>query len=136
MKAEPRIRGFRSHPSVGEEDRYASGGLTGIEAQYNESNGGPRAPSVFQPISVRTVSLCRYVWAVHRLILPSDRLVVVWQSSAECDALLGQGVVELKKGLQGIEDDVKDASNEERRSGRQPQVRDEVKPSEVEAAQR
>lgn len=45
---------------------------------------------------------------------------------------LGQGVVEFKKGLQGIEDDVKNASAkiEEQRPS-QPQAAQEAKPTET-----
>ncbi len=48
---------------------------------------------------------------------------------------LGQGVVEFKKGLQGIEEDVKNAGSTNAEPNRQ-QVTDEAKPSEVEPAQR
>lgn len=47
---------------------------------------------------------------------------------------LGQGVVEFKKGLQGIEDDVKNASD--RIEEQKPQAKEEVKSPEAEPAQR
>lgn len=48
---------------------------------------------------------------------------------------LGQGVVEFKKGLQGIEDDMQSSGTKSDEPNRQ-QVKDEAKPAEVEPAQR
>jgi sec-independent protein translocase protein TatA len=49
---------------------------------------------------------------------------------------LGQGVVEFKKGLAGIEDEVKNASTKiEEQSNKQP-AKDEAKASEAEPVQR
>ena len=53
---------------------------------------------------------------------------------------LGQGVVEFKKGLQGIEDDVKSSvnspSNKIEEQPSRPQAKEETKASEGEPAQR
>jgi sec-independent protein translocase protein TatA len=49
---------------------------------------------------------------------------------------LGQGVVEFKKGLQGIEDDVKGTANKIEQQPNTPQAKEEAKPSEAETVQR
>jgi sec-independent protein translocase protein TatA len=49
---------------------------------------------------------------------------------------LGQGVVEFKKGLAGIEDDIKNSTNKIEEQPTKPQATEEVKQSEVEPAQR
>jgi sec-independent protein translocase protein TatA len=49
---------------------------------------------------------------------------------------LGQGVVEFKKGLQGIEDDVKNVGNRIEQQPSQPQAKEEAKASETEPAQK
>jgi sec-independent protein translocase protein TatA len=49
---------------------------------------------------------------------------------------LGQGVVEFKKGLQGIEDDVKGSINKIDEQPSKPPVTEEAKQSQVEPAQR
>jgi sec-independent protein translocase protein TatA len=49
---------------------------------------------------------------------------------------LGQGVVEFKKGLQGIEDDVKNSTNKIEEQPSKPQAQQEAKPSEAEPIQR
>ena len=49
---------------------------------------------------------------------------------------LGQGVVEFKKGLAGIEDDIKNSTTKSEQQPSQPQVKEEVKQSEAEAVQR
>ncbi len=67
--------------------------------------------------------------AVVLLLLFGNRLPSVMRS-------LGQGVVEFKKGLQGIEDDVKNSVNKIEEQPSKPQAKEETKASEVEAAQR
>jgi sec-independent protein translocase protein TatA len=49
---------------------------------------------------------------------------------------LGQGVVEFKKGLQGVEDDIKNSANRVEEQPSKPQVQEEVKPSVSEPVQR
>ena len=66
--------------------------------------------------------------AVIILLLFGNRLPSVMRS-------LGLGVVEFKKGLQGIEDDVKGATKIEDQSNK-PQAKEETKPTEAESAQR
>jgi sec-independent protein translocase protein TatA len=71
-----------------------------------------------------------FVIAVVLLLLFGNRLPSVMRS-------LGQGVVEFKKGLAGIEDDIKNSTTgkiEEQPS--KPQAKEEAKPSEVEPAQK
>ena len=67
--------------------------------------------------------------AVVLLLLFGNRLPSVMRS-------LGQGVVEFKKGLQGIEDDVKNSVSKIEEQPSKPQAKEEVKASEVEPAQR
>ena len=71
-----------------------------------------------------------FVAAIVLLLLFGNRLPSVMRS-------LGQGVVEFKKGLAGIEDDIKNSTTskiEEQPS--RPQSKEEAKPSEVEPAQK
>ena len=63
------------------------------------------------------------------LLLFGNRLPSVMRS-------LGQGVVEFKKGLQGIEDEVKNSANKIEEQPSKPQAKEEAKPSEVESAPR
>jgi sec-independent protein translocase protein TatA len=49
---------------------------------------------------------------------------------------LGQGVVEFKKGLQGIEDDVKNSTNRIEDQPNKPPVKEEAKQAEAEPIQR
>ena len=70
-----------------------------------------------------------FVIAVVLLLLFGNRLPSVMRS-------LGQGVVEFKKGLQGIEDDVKNSTNKIEEQPSKPQAKEEAKPSEVEPAQK
>ncbi len=63
--------------------------------------------------------------AVVVLLLFGTRLPSVMRS-------LGQGVVEFKKGLQGVEEDVKKIGEQPNK----PQAKEEEKQSEVESAQR
>ena len=67
--------------------------------------------------------------AVILLLLFGNRLPSVMRS-------LGQGVVEFKKGLQGIEEDVKNSANKIEDQPGKPQAKEEAKASEVESAQR
>jgi sec-independent protein translocase protein TatA len=67
--------------------------------------------------------------AVIVLLLFGNRLPQVMRS-------LGQGVVEFKKGLAGIEDEMHKASTKVDEQASKPQVKEEAKVSEVEAAQR
>ena len=70
------------------------------------------------------------VIAIALLLLFGNRLPSVMRS-------LGQGVVEFKKGLQGVEDDVKNSTNKiEEQPSKQPQAKEEAKASEAEPAQR
>ena len=69
------------------------------------------------------------VVAVIVLLLFGNRLPQVMRS-------LGQGVVEFKKGLQGIEEDVKNSTNKIEEQASKPQAKEEAKVNEVEAAQR
>lgn len=69
------------------------------------------------------------VVAVVVLLLFGNRLPSVMRS-------LGQGVVEFKKGLAGIEDDIKGASNKIEEQTSRPQAKDEAKASESEPVQR
>jgi sec-independent protein translocase protein TatA len=70
------------------------------------------------------------ILAVVVLLLFGNRLPSVMRS-------LGQGVVEFKKGLQGIEDEVKGSVNKiEEQQPSQPQAKEPAKQSEVETAQR
>ena len=64
------------------------------------------------------------------LLLFGNRLPSVMRS-------LGQGIVEFKKGLQGVEDEVKNSVDkiEEQQPSKSP-AQDEAKASEVEPAQR
>ncbi len=66
--------------------------------------------------------------AVILLLLFGNRLPSVMRS-------LGQGVVEFKKGLQGVEDDVKSAGKIEEQTPK-PQAKEEAKAAEAEPAQR
>jgi sec-independent protein translocase protein TatA len=63
------------------------------------------------------------------LIFFGNRLPSVMRS-------LGQGVVEFKKGLQGIEDDIKSSGNKIEEQHVKPLVRDESKAAEPETVQR
>ncbi len=63
------------------------------------------------------------------LLLFGNRLPQVMRS-------LGQGVVEFKKGLQGIEDEMHNSTNKIEEQPSKPQAKEEAKVSEVEAAQR
>jgi len=63
------------------------------------------------------------------LLLFGNRLPSVMRS-------LGQGVVEFKKGLQGIEDDLKNSTNKIEEQPSKPQSAEPAKASEVEPAQR
>ena len=63
------------------------------------------------------------------LLLFGNRLPSVMRS-------LGQGVVEFKKGLQGIEDEVKNSANKIEEQPSKPQAKEETKASETEPAQR
>ena len=67
--------------------------------------------------------------AVVILLLFGNRLPSVMRS-------LGQGVVEFKKGLQGIDDEVKNSVNKIEEQPSKPQAKEEAKASEVEPAQR
>ena len=68
--------------------------------------------------------------AIVLLLLFGNRLPSVMRS-------LGQGVVEFKKGLQGIEDDVKNSVNKiEEQQPSKPQAKEEAKASEAEPVQR
>ena len=70
-------------------------------------------------------------WVIIALIvflLFGNRLPSVMRS-------LGQGVVEFKKGLQGIEDDVKSAGKIEEQTPK-PQAKEEAKAAEAEPAQK
>ena len=49
---------------------------------------------------------------------------------------LGQGVVEFKKGLQGIEDEMHNSTNKIEEQPSKPQAKEEAKVSEAEPAQR
>ncbi len=49
---------------------------------------------------------------------------------------LGQGVVEFKKGLQGIEEDVKNSTTKIEEQSSKPQAKEEAKASEAEPVQR
>jgi sec-independent protein translocase protein TatA len=69
------------------------------------------------------------VVAVVVLLLFGNRLPQVMRS-------LGQGVVEFKKGLQGIEDDMQNANRKIEEQASKPQAKEEAKVSEVEAAPR
>jgi sec-independent protein translocase protein TatA len=66
------------------------------------------------------------VVAVVVLLLFGNRLPQVMRS-------LGQGVVEFKKGLQGVEDEMKNASTKIEEQPSKPQTKEEVRPSEVES---
>jgi sec-independent protein translocase protein TatA len=64
------------------------------------------------------------------LLLFGNRLPSVMRS-------LGQGVVEFKKGMQGIEDDIKGTTtNRIEEQPNKPQAKEEAKPSEAEPVQR
>jgi sec-independent protein translocase protein TatA len=67
--------------------------------------------------------------AVVVLLLFGNRLPSVMRS-------LGQGIVEFKKGLQGIEEDIKNSTNKIEEQPSKPQTKEEAKPSEVEPAQK
>jgi sec-independent protein translocase protein TatA len=69
------------------------------------------------------------VVAVVVLLLFGNRLPQVMRS-------LGQGVVEFKKGLAGIEDEMHKANTKVEDQASKPQAKEEAKVSEVEAAQR
>jgi sec-independent protein translocase protein TatA len=63
------------------------------------------------------------------LIFFGNRLPSVMRS-------LGQGVVEFKKGLQGIEDEVKNSTNKIEEQPSKPLVKDETQAREPETVQR
>ena len=68
--------------------------------------------------------------AVIVLLLFGNRLPSVMRS-------LGQGVVEFKKGLQGVEEEIKKSTDKIEEQPSQPQAQEESKPSEeVESTQR
>lgn len=67
--------------------------------------------------------------AIVVLLLFGNRLPSVMRS-------LGQGVVEFKKGLAGIEDDLKSSTNKIEEQASKPQAKDEAKVSESEPVQR
>jgi sec-independent protein translocase protein TatA len=69
------------------------------------------------------------VVAVVVLLLFGNRLPQVMRS-------LGQGVVEFKKGLQGIEDEMHNSTSKIEEQSSKPQAKEEAKVSEVETAQR
>ena len=69
------------------------------------------------------------VIAVVLLLLFGNRLPSVMRS-------LGQGVVEFKKGLAGIEDDLKNSTNKIEEQASKPQAKEEAKASEAEPVQR
>lgn len=70
-----------------------------------------------------------FVVAVIVLLLFGNRLPQVMRS-------LGQGVVEFKKGLAGIEEEMHKANTKVDEQASKPQVKEEAKVSEVEPAQR
>jgi sec-independent protein translocase protein TatA len=63
------------------------------------------------------------------LLLFGNRLPSVMRS-------LGQGVVEFKKGLQGLEEDVKNSTNKIEEQPAKPQATEEAKAPEAEPAKR
>jgi sec-independent protein translocase protein TatA len=63
------------------------------------------------------------------LLLFGNRLPSVMRS-------LGQGVVEFKKGLQGIEEDMKSSTNKIEEQPSRPQTTEEAKVAEAEPAKR
>lgn len=69
------------------------------------------------------------VVAVVVLLLFGNRLPSVMRS-------LGQGVVEFKKGLAGIEDEIKSSSNKIEEQASKPQAKEEAKASEAEPVER
>jgi sec-independent protein translocase protein TatA len=69
------------------------------------------------------------VVAVIVLLLFGNRLPQVMRS-------LGQGVVEFKKGLQGIDEDIKNSASKIEEQPSKPQAKEEAKASEAEPAQR
>ena len=70
-----------------------------------------------------------FLLAVVVLLLFGNRLPSVMRS-------LGEGVVEFKKGLQGIENDVKNPATKIEEQPSTPQAKEETKTSEVESAPR
>jgi sec-independent protein translocase protein TatA len=75
--------------------------------------------------------LSAFHWAIIAIVvflLFGNRLPSVMRS-------LGQGVVEFKKGLQGVEDDVKSADKIEEQTPK-PQAKEEAKTAEAEPIQR
>lgn len=67
--------------------------------------------------------------AVVLLLLFGNRLPSVMRS-------LGQGVVEFKKGLQGVEDEIKNSTNKIEEQPSKPQAKEEARQSEAEPAQK
>ena len=77
-----------------------------------------------------TPSLPEFViLAIVVLLLFGNRLPSVMRS-------LGQGVVEFKKGLAGIEDDVKNSAGKIEEQPAKPQAKEEAKAAETEPAQK
>ena len=70
-----------------------------------------------------------FIIALIVLLLFGNRLPSVMRS-------LGQGVVEFKKGLQGVEDEIKKSTEKIEQQTDQPQASEESKTSDVESAQK
>ena len=70
-----------------------------------------------------------FVIAIVLLLLFGNRLPNVMRS-------LGQGVVEFKKGLQGIEEDVKNSTNKIEEQPAKQQAKEEVKAAEADPVQK
>ena len=76
-----------------------------------------------------TSPLHLFLIAIVVLLLFGNRLPSVMRS-------LGQGIVEFKKGLQGIEDDIKTSTSKIEDQPSKPAAKEEAKSSEAEPAQR
>jgi sec-independent protein translocase protein TatA len=72
---------------------------------------------------------------IHWLIIAAILLLFFGNRLPSVMRSLGQGVVEFKKGLQGIEDDVKSSGRIEEQAPK-PQAKEDVKAAEAEPVQR
>jgi sec-independent protein translocase protein TatA len=73
---------------------------------------------------------------VHWLIIAMIVLLLFGNRLPQVMRSLGQGVVEFKKGLAGIDDEIKNSTNKIEEQPAKPQAKEEVKASEVEPSQK
>jgi sec-independent protein translocase protein TatA len=73
---------------------------------------------------------------LHLLIIGAIVLLIFGNRLPSVMRSLGQGVVEFKKGMQGIEDEMHKGSTSRIEESNKPQAKEEVKPVEAETVQK